>query len=257
MTGSLATVIAQAGNTGASLRTGRLIGIGDSSLTVDVGGGQAVAMPYVDAYTPILGDRVQILQQGMVCVVFGATGGMPDDNAVTNPSFELDAPGTSPPQGWTRYFNPAGTSDSTVKTDVATGWGAKDGVRWLEVNHGATAGYAGIYAISTPIPVQPGQQWSASAYVISTITTGADQPKLSLKLAFYGSTVGTYPASVLQETLLQMVSGPTGPQWIPVRQVTGGGVTVPGGAGGMVVLLLTETWGGSCYWDKVVCRRLQ
>jgi hypothetical protein len=253
---SLAEVIAQAASTGASLRTGKLIGIGDSSLTVDIGGGQAVAMPYVDTYTPILGDRVQILQQGMVCLVFGAAGGLPDDNAVVNPSFELDPAGTSPPQGWTRYFSPAGTSDSTVKTDVASGWGAKDSVRWLEVNHGATAGYAGIYVTSTPIAVQPGQQWSASAYAISTITTGADQPKLHLSLAFTATTAGTYPASVLQETPLQMIVGPTGPQWIPLRAVTGSGTTVPGGCGGMMVVLLTETWGGSAYWDKVVARQL-
>jgi hypothetical protein len=253
---SLAEIIRDAANTGASLRTGRLIAIGDSSLTVDVGGGQAVAMPYVDGYTPILGDRVQILQQGMVCIVVGSTGGMPDDNAVINPSFELDPAGTSPPQGWARYFSPAGTSDGTVKTDVASGWGAKHGTRWLEVNHGVTAGYAGIYVSSTPIAVQPGQQWSASAYAISTVETGADQPKLHLSLAFTATTAGTYPASVLQETPLQMIVGPTGPQWVPLREVSGDGVTVPGGCNGMMVVLLTETWGGSAYWDKVVCRQL-
>jgi hypothetical protein len=253
----LATVVADAAkNTGATLRTGRLLAIGDSTLTVDIGGGQALSMPFVDTYTPILGDRVQVLQQGMVCLAFGAAGGMPDDNQVFNPSFELDIPGTSPPQGWSVYFDPAGTSDSTVKTDFATGWGAKHGVRWLELNHGVTAGYAGIYVSSTPIAVQPGQQWSAAAYAISAIETGASEPTLQIRLAFLSSTSGTYPASVVQEVPLQIINGPTGPQWISLREIAGDGATVPVSAAAMTVVLFTQMWGGSVYWDKVVCRRL-
>lgn len=253
----LATSISQAGQTGgAQLRTGQLVAIGDTTLTVDIGGGQALEMPYADPYIPILGDRVQVIQQGMVCLAIGAAGGMPDDNAVYNPSFELDTPGTSPPSGWSIYFSPSGTSDSHIKTDLATGWGAKHGVRWLEINHGATAGYAGIYVSSTPIAVQPGQQWSAAAYVISTIETGADQPTLHIRLAFTAATSGTYPTDVIQEIPLQIINGPTGPQWIPLRQISGGGAVVPAGAGGMMVVLITETWSGSVYWDKVVCRRL-
>ncbi len=253
----LATVISQAANTGASLRTGRLIGIGSSTLTVDIGAGQALNVPFVDGYQPILGDRVQILQQGMVCLAIGACGGMPDDNAVINPSFELDAAGTTPPQGWTVYMDPAGTADSHAKTAVATGWGAKDGVRWLEIDHGVTAGYAGIYVTSTPIAVQPGQHWSASAYAISGTPAGTGEPTLHLRLAFMPSTVGTYPASVSLETPLQIINGPTGPQWIPVREVAGTGAVVPAGAGGMMVVLFTQIYGGSVYWDKIVARRLQ
>lgn len=252
----LATAIQQAGQSGGcSLRTGKLIGIGDT-LTVDVGGGQSLGMPYLDGYQPILGDRVQVLQQGMVCLAIGAAGGMPDDNAIANPSFELDPAGTSPPQGWSVYFDPAGTSDSHVKTDLATGWGAKDGVRWLEIDHGVTAGYAGVYVTSAPIPVGAGQQWSASAYAISGTPDGTAEPTLQIRLAFLSSLFGSYPASVVAEVPLQIINGPTGPQWIPLREIAGDGVTVPATGVAMSVVLLTQMYGGSVYWDKVVCRRL-
>lgn len=254
----LAVSIAQAGQSGGcTLRTGTLIAIGDTTLTVDIGGGQALSMPYIDPYIPILGDRVQVIQQGMVCLAIGAAGGMPDDNVLANPSFELDAVGTTPPSNWHLYFDPAGDSLAHPKTDVASGWGPKHGTRWLEINYaGGAGGFEGNYVWSDPVAVQPGQVWSASAYVVTAPELGADEPALQLRLAFMATSAGTYPASVISETTIQTINGPSGPAWVPLRAVAGSGTTVPAGAGAMSVVLLSQQYGGSVYWDKVVCRRL-
>jgi hypothetical protein len=241
--------------TGAFLRTGGLSGIAGTTLTVNVGGGQLVDMPYLDSYVPILGDVVQILQQGGVSLVIGASAAMATDNTLTNPSFELDGAGSTAITGWTAHQDVASVGSATMKVDTATGWGPKDGVQWLEINHGS-AGYSGMYAVSDPVAVQPGQRWSAAGYVVSAVTDGGDEPDLSLWLAFFASSAGTYPTDLLSEERLQSINGPTGPGWVVVRAPTGTGTTVPDGATAMRVLLFTETWGGSVYWDKIVCRRV-
>ncbi len=237
-----------------SLRTGRVVGLNGAALTIDIGGGEYVDMPYLTAYLPILGDTVQILQQGGVNVVLDSFGGMPSDNVVYNPSFEIDSPGSTTITGWGKYTDPASLGTSTAKVDTATGWGPKDGTQWFEINHAAT-GFVGTHLYSDLIRVQPGQRWSASASVVSINEPGVDEPDMSVKLVFHAGS-NSYPADVVASSTIQMVKGPTGPQWTPVRAVTGSGVTVPFGAANMRVVLVTEEQGASVYWDRVVCRLL-
>lgn len=252
----LADAISRASDPGAVLRTGTLTGISGTAVTVDIGGGQLVDMPRVEQYTPILGDPVQILQQGPVNLVLGAPAGMPDTNAVVNASFENDPSGTSPPTGWTVFFDPGGITDVSATAETATIIGAKDGAQWLRVLHGPTVGYAGCYLCSTSIAVNPGERWSAAAYAFTAADAGDDQPQLHLTLAFFASLAGVYSEDLLSETELQTIFGPTGPTWIPLRAIGGTGTVVPDGAGAMRVILWTEISGGSVYWDKIVARRI-
>lgn len=239
---------------GGVLRTGRLVGISGTALTVDIGGGEQVDMPYLDPYLPLLGDTVQVLQQGAVPLVLGAPAGMADDNVLANPSFEIDPPGSTV-TSWTNYVDPASIGSATVTVDTATAWGPKHGVQWLEINH-AIAGYVGNYQISEAIAVQPGQRWSAVGYAVSSVEGGSDQPTMSIRLTFYATAAGTYPTNVVSSDTLQIINGPTGPWWVPVRAITGTGTVVPDGVTAMRVVLVTETYGGSVYWDKILCRRL-
>jgi hypothetical protein len=238
----------------ATLRTGRVVGLTGAALTIDVGGGQYVDMPYLTAYVPILGDTVQILQQAGVNVVLDSLGGMPSDNVVYNPSFEVDSAGSTSITGWSKYTDPASTGTTTVKVDTATGWGPKDGTQWLELNH-QTAGFVATHMYSALIQVQAGQRWSACAYCVSANEAGVDEPVMEVALAFHGGDTA-YPADIVSTSTIQAINGPTGPQWVPVRAVTGNGVTVPFGASTMRVVLVTEEQGGSVYWDKVICRRV-
>jgi hypothetical protein len=214
-------------------------------------------MPYLDLYLPILGDRVQVLQQGPVSLVIGAAAGMPDNNAVYNPSFELDDPGTTPPTGWNVYADPAFTGTASAKVDVGVGWGAKDGGQWLEINH-ETTGNANMVIWSTAIPVNPGESWAAVAWTIFSAEggLGSDTPAMAVSVAFFADDTGVYPTDVLSEAEQQWINGPTGGTWVPVRAIAGTGAVVPDDATVMRVLLDTTLSSGSVYWDKVIARRL-
>lgn len=253
---SLATAIAAAGSSGgASLRTGRVLGIGAATVTVDIGGGQLVSMPYLDTYLPVLGDRIQAIQHGSVCVILGAVAGMPDDNILVNPSFERDAPGTAP-TSWTTYLEPTSIGTATALTQLATGWGGRGGIKWLEITHGGS-GTATITVSSEAIPVQPGQAWTASAAMSASASdAGANQAAIALFLAFFPTSGTNYPAGLISASRIQLLAGPTGPQWVTMRDIGGTGTVVPGGATAMRVLLQTTLLSEAVYWDRVICRRL-
>ena len=252
----LATVIAAAGGSGgSSLRTGRVLGIGAATITVDIGSSQLVSMPYLDTYLPVLGDRIQAIQHGSVCVILGAVAGMPDDNVLVNPSFERDAPGTAP-TSWNTYLEPTSVGTATALTQLATGWGGKGGVQWLEILHGGS-GSATITVSSEAISVQPGQVWTASA-AMSALSSdgGASQATAALSLAFFPTSGTNYPTGLISSTRIQLLTGPTGPTWVTMRDIGGTGTVVPGGATAMRVLLQTTLLSEAVYWDRVICRRL-
>lgn len=258
MTGNLAGAIAGQGDSGASLRTGTVVGITGTALTVDIGGGETTDMPYLDGYLPVLGDRVAVLQQGAVCLVIGSPAGMPDTNMVANPSFELDLAGAFP-AGWSAYANPdpAYPGTASIIVEVGTGWGAKDGRQWLRIKHEAS-GNANIVMSSDPIAVSPGERWAAVAWTIFSAQggLGIDTPAMAVSLGFLADPTGAYPTDVLAEAEQQWINGPTGGTWVAVRAITGTGALVPEGCTAMRVLLDTTLSSGVVYWDKVVARKL-
>lgn len=263
MTGGVAVVglaeTLDAAPEGARLRTGRVTELlGSSQVVVDVGGGQLVNMPCLTQYDPILGDIVQIMQQGPVQVVLGRTSPISGDNVLANPSFEVDAPGVSP-SSWTKVIDAFSSGDANVKTDTASGWGPVTGTQWLELNQ-STLATAVIHVVSDAIPVQTDELWTAAAYGMNS-STDADGGSLAVTLTWYENDILMYPSTAAPDTELAYVSFPPGgvPGWVLLRALAGPGARVPAGASHMRVMLTTILRGGvgsGAYWDAVTCRKV-
>jgi hypothetical protein len=259
----LAAAIAQAATTGgAALRSGRVLGIAGTTLTVDVGGGQLVAMPYADAYTPILGDTVQIIQQGAVSFVIGRAAGMPTDNVLANPSFEVDAVATATPRNWTPYFPPGNTGTLASQVVTASQWGAADGAQIYEI-YMTVAGSAIQMLVSDQIPVAYGQVWTAAASwqgYADGVTAGQQvTPVAQLFLTWQANLGDAYPTVSSPDTLLMAAAGVSlsMPWWGVLRELSGTGQPVPAGASFMrVALYASHDTTGGMWFDKVICRQL-
>lgn len=242
----------------ARLRTGKITELlGAQQVVVDVGGGELVNMPCL-AVDPILGDNVQIIQQGPVQVVLGRTAPLSGDNILANPSFELDNPGAAP-SSWTKVLG-GGSPAVNVKTDYASGWGSITGERWLELNQQA-AGDANVFVVSEAIPVQPGELWTAAAWAINSPLT-VDGGFTELLLTWYTTAAAVYPSTSATDHTIQGITFPPGgaTTWFVLRELTGRGVEVPAGVSCMRVVLstyLSNDLGANAYWDAVVCRKLR
>lgn len=252
----LASTIGALGDRGAVMRTGTVKRYDTGSITVDVGGGQLVSMPYLDGYLPVLGDPVQCLNQAGVWFAIGRASQFPSDNTVVDPSFELTALG-SPPAAWGVYNDTTqSTIAPTVRTRAVPAGFEIAGSQMLEVAC-LTAGqivFADIY--SSPIPVVPGQAWTAAAWAY-TEYQGAS-PTLALKLAWFANSINVYPNTVAADSLITFVGSPALQPWMLLRGASGGsGAVVPAGANFMRVVLENEVFEiASALWDKVVCRRV-
>lgn len=239
----------------ARLRTGRIVELlGAQQVVVDVGGGELVDMPCL-AVDPILGDVVQILQQGAVQVVLGRTAPLSGDSTLANPSFELDEPGVAP-TSWTTVINAGGAN---VKTDTASGWGSVTGTKWLEINQ-STPLLTDLYVFSEAIPVQAGELWTAAGWAMNS-SLDPDGGQCEILLSWQADATTLYPAGI-GDTRMQVLSFPPGgtPSWALLRQISGIGADVPVGATYMRVVLsmvLSGGVGSSCYWDAIVCRKLR
>lgn len=259
--GDLATTIAGAGQVGgASLRTGRVVALATTTITVDIGGGQTVAMPYASGYTPVLGDTVQVIQQGAVSFVIGASAGLPSDNAVANPSFELDAAFSTTVTAWTKYVQTAG---GAVRISTADTWNQIDGNQMLEFSQG-TSGTSDTAMISDPITVHPGERWAAAVfwqgYADGSATGGAMVPPVvSLTLTWFVDTTTAYPTTSAADTLVMSAAAPFGAMnnWVLLRDQTGTGTTVPPGITVMRIKLeVVFDSSGVAWFDRVIARKL-
>lgn len=240
--------------TGARLRTGRVVRLnGPAQIVVDLGGGELVDMPTLTTYPPILGDAVQILQQGAVSFALGRTAIVAGDNTLQNGSFEQDPPGTTP-TGWTAV---AVTGAATTTTATATGWGAATGSQWLKVAQNGT-GPAETYAISNPIPVTPGERWTAAAHAVN-VSIGANGA-CGLYLAWHAAAADIYPTTVSVSPIAALPFPAGGiPGWALLRELSGGGRQAPAGATYLRVMLgstLAADPQSAAYWDAIICRRL-
>lgn len=264
--GDVASAIVAAGQGGASMRTGRVVGITGTAITVDVGGGQLGNFAYLDSYVPILGDAVQVLFQSPVPWVIGRSAGLPIDkgdglgNVLPNPSFEADAINTVSPAGWTSYVGVGNTGTTSPRVRDAGPFGAADGLQFYEIYMTATG--SSTYGLaSDQVAVTPGQRWTAAtswqAYA-DGVSTPMVSPLVELHLVFQANAGDAYPTAVSNLTLMQGV-GQFGsmPYWGILRDPFGAGSTVPAGAGFVrVVLLATNDCTGGAWFDKVILRRV-
>jgi hypothetical protein len=250
MSDTLAATIAQATNPGATLRTGTVTRLDGTTLTVNIGGGQLGGIPYLRGYLPILGDTVQILQQGPLNVILDAVDSIGDGNYVANGSFEADPPGSTV-TGWTAVQTT--TTDNVITVGTAIDWGPKDGLQWLKVAHGVTAGLATVNIASNPFPVNPGELWSAVAW---TVTGGvAAQPNVFLKLALFADPATAYPGFAV-EPVVQRITGPTGPRWTALRAIAGPGILIPDGITAARLVLAVQFTDGNVWFDQATARLL-
>ncbi len=262
MSSDLAASIAQAGKGGgATMRTARVTALDYATITLDVGGGELVAAPYLDSYVPILGDYVQVLQAGAVSLILGRVSGSPADNLLLNPGFEADPPGTDTTTGitgWSKYLDPGSPADADVLVDTVSGWGSADGTQWLELNYNGAGAYVVVSVLSEAIPVNPDERFTAAARA-TMHTEDETGSNATLYLTWYADVGDTYPTTVAADTEIQTAEFPIGgiPGWVLLRQLTGSGYPVPAGARAMRVRLKTlMRVDGSAFWDSVVARKI-
>ena len=243
------------------MRTGRVIELlGASQVVVDLGGGQQVDMPALTQYEPILGDVVQIAQTGAVQFVLGRTAPISGDNALANPSFELDNAGTTPPSHWAKVIASGTFGDADPTVDTASGWGSVTGTKWCELNS-LLAGHAVIHTVSEAIPVQPGELWTAAGYSVN-ISSDTDGGTSEIALSWYGDATSMYPTTAAADSDIATISFPVQgmPTWTLLREIAGQGKVVPVGVRYMRVVLTSFIRGGvgsSAYWDAIICRKLR
>lgn len=243
----------------ARLRTGRIVELlGAQQAVVDVADGQLVNMPCLTV-DPILGDVVQILQQGPVLFVLGRTNPTSGDYILANPSFELDNAGSAP-TSWTKVIGTGTFGDSSFTTSTSSGWGSVTGTRWLELNS-SNPSVAVIHAVSEAIPVQEGELWTAAGYAVN-LSTDTDGGTSQIDLTWYNDASSVYPSTSAADVTVGYANFPINglPYWTLLRQIYGSGVEVPVGVRYMRVVLTAFIRGGvgsSAFWDGIICRKLR
>lgn len=268
-----AAAIAQAGQTGGTqMRVGVVKAFDGQTVTVDVGGGTLVGMPYLRSYQPLAGDSVLCLNAaGGVWSVVGAMAGNPTDNVVANPTFENDTLGSAP-ANWGVYHDPSSDANGHQVIVRAVGGAFLEGKQSMQVEISDSSGVGFTHSVdhvySNPFPVVPGERWTAAAWF---------RFDAGVSLAFLPAhaTVGVYmswhanntdvPPTVVGTTAFAAV-GPNGSTvpwtFLPASYPATGNV-VPGGATfGRVVLSSTvyvsgpSSISGTLLWDRIIARRL-
>jgi hypothetical protein len=239
-------------------------------ITVNVGGGTLVAMPYLRGYQPLLGDLVTCVNQGAVWFCVGPATGSPPDNAVVNPSFETSGTG-SMASGWGAYHDPSSTATASVTVQNVFGSSTVDGSQCLRVGVtrvGVTDpqfSFDSIY--SSPIAVTPGDRWSAAAHVQRQDDTQAVTPASVIAgvfLSWYSNNTDVYPTTSAANSAQSIVAIDNAPGWALLGAATSPtGITVPGAANFMRVILYSEILfplsfisTAPLYWDLVIARKV-
>lgn len=231
-----------------------------TSIIVQISGSDVLinAAYFAGQYFPVLGDIVVVLKSGASWVVLGALSGDATDNAVLNPSFETNLPGSATIVSWTIYV---GAGAANVQVAAVNTWPGIDGNQMAEIYR--TGGVVSTTSLlSSPIHVVPGQRWTASAAwkaYADGVGVPMAAPNVSLSLTWYANETDAYPATVAADTLLMQASGQFGGMavWAVLRDQTGDGTYVPDLATTMrVKLTATHNSTGGAWFDRVIARRL-
>lgn len=250
----------QAAAAGAQLRTGVVTAVDATTVTVDIGGGELPAVPYTDAYQPILGDAVQLLYQRGVWFCLGRSAGAQPGDALSNPSFDTaaDTIGAAP-SGWGIYHNPTGPANGQVTVEAAPAGQQIDGRQCLQVRNPSSTQQTYTEVYSEAIPVAAGQKWTAAAWYL-----GGGYPLVAsvvLRLAFFDDGSDVYPnvdASTVSSVETSVLVGPPA---VLLRLMPDAGIEIPAGINWARVVLTTvitpqSAAGSKVYWDRVIARRL-
>lgn len=234
----------------AEFRTGTVVQATPNSLFVDIGG-TVTEVSFVLPFTavavspPAVGTVVWVARQDATWVAQGRLVGQ-GSNAVLNPSFEESPPGSEP----LRWFT-ADTSGLSVATVVDVP-DAPEGDLAVRV-YSAQASVHYLY--SSPIPVNPGEVWSLSAFVGGEYGgASAETADAALGGMWFANDTNLYPTTTAAETF--PATSVDVPQHPPYRAISGN-VTVPAATFFMrVVLRSTLAADQGLVWDTVVARKV-
>lgn len=248
-------VAAVAGDDRTNLRQGRITAIQAGKVTVEIDGTVVTTEAvHLRRYMPVLGDYVQIAWQGPSLLILGALSGQPPDNTVPNWSFEDAGTGSSgDPDLWGSWVV-AGTS--TVETALLP-----DGMETVgrfagKITITSVGGTARL--VSSPVPVDLGQVWSAGA-LVSVAGNGADTVAAEMFVGWYPDAASGTAGYVRLDTVCSHTFIGRSPDWYQMRG--GGGsasITAPAGAtvARVIVGIATAAAGSAAYFDEVTFRRI-
>lgn len=225
-------------------RTGVVSLVDPFLTTVDVGG-TPLRAAYSRSVPPRVGDTVVLARQAASWFVIGTsstTGG----NSVTNPSFEEVDAGGSQPSSWVIYRQ---TGSADVSTEVYDR--AVEGSAALHVS-GSASSLTWVY--SDPIQVQPGQQWTLSAYANGAYGgQNVNTTACALVALWFANSSDLYPTTSDPVTVVQNVVNIAEADAMQLLQ---GNVTVPANSFTMRVCVRTATnaYAGAM-WDFATARR--
>ena len=242
-------------------RIGIVSGFDTGTIAVTISGSPVLvnATYLFGQYWPRLGEEVLLARVGAAWVVLGALSAQ-SSNAVINPSFELSAIGTTPPN-WTNLaiFAPLPTTFLVGSLQNMP----LDGPNQLKVSWTRASGGGSVYTMSDPIIVVPNQKWAVSAWAIASMSAWDDISNVNIGASFYALPSDPLGTTVAPDAFAGgAFLDPNSTAWQHLGQVTKG-ITIPTGATAMRVFLWTNvTFGATLsssidtYWDRVIARRI-
>lgn len=263
----VASQIAAASQGSAQMRVGRVVVYDSLQITVDVGGGSLLAMPYLRSYRPMIGDLVTCMNQGATWMCLGVAAGIPPDNAVANPSFEDSAAG-SMASGWGTYHDPT----STANTSTISVWFIEDtridGSQALAVQASTTSGSGTVestdFVYSSPIGVNPGETWigAAHARLQAGFAYKSHLASVAVGLAWHANSTDVYPTTVAVSSIAQSYLSNSAEWSLIGAAADETGILVPDGASFVRLLLASQLTfdasiqAGPLYWDLAIARKV-
>lgn len=262
------SMVSETGGADTEMRIGKVISYDGGSIVVSISGaGVLVNAAYAfGQYQPALGDNVVLMRMGNQWIALCSQSGNPSDNEVLNYSFEEGTLGALPDR-WTLYHDPASSEAADVtEVVVEPGW-ELDGNRAVRFGIDNTPPGSTIdYLSSSPIEVDEGQRWTASAWVsgLSVSSGPCVRCQATLMLSWHANASDSYP-TVISTSTIARTNVPYGLPWIYLRAGSSStGEVVPPGAQYVRAVLFNNMAHNSCvvdfpysvYWDRVITRRI-
>lgn len=254
------------------MRVGKVVSYNTATISVLIGGAVIPNCAFGRSYQPVLGDYVILMHQGSQWYVVDSLAGNPPTNAIINPTFENDAPGTAPSGGWGKYnLYMFGFTSSTLFVGTVPGAQHINGDKSLTIEWvpgGVGLGQVNDYIYSPPFAVVPGETWSVSAFVKldGAIPQNFYEVNIGLSVAWFSDSTTVYPTTVAPDEPIAQDNMSLGPAWYRIGALGTNpeGITVPVGATYARMLLWsqaffdgTETTQACLGWDLPIAIKIK
>jgi hypothetical protein len=257
-------------------------------VTVNIGGSN-VDCTYILQVQPQLADLVMVTRQGPTWVIVGTLSAIPSSNAILNSTFDTDAIGAMP-ANWTYQRCVGGVTDPTTvlvrSLDIEATSNYVHGSKVVAFFTPWATGGAHLvidWMYSNPIPVIPGQYWTANGFIRSAddlFGTAVDESNLNditayIILAFFANSaspgVAICGATAVGRALGShfpwsriVASGGVDPVSGTVWLASSHGIFVPPGythlrvmVGSSTTLIRgSATTGAHVLWDRIIAQQV-